>query len=208
GAYLFVFQIYFDFAGYTYIALGAAQTMGITLMNNFNRSLFFRTISEFWQRWHISLTQWIREYLYRPLRKNLNLNRVLAVLIVFFVMGLWHGANWTFVIWGVLNAVFLIVEVSTNSYRRRIYLFLGIGHRTNGILGGFIGFSIMTLSLIFFRAPSIEIALLYLKNLFIIPNLHFNILNNYFELVLSFVLIIGIQSVHYYKGNNRIHELV
>lgn len=208
AAFFFVFQIYFDFAAYTYIAIGAARCMGITLINNFNRPMFAQSISQFWQRWHISLTQWIRDYLYRPLRRNANLNRFLAVLIVFFVMGLWHGANWTFVVWGILNALFLIVEVTTYPLRKRIFEFLGVGPRLRGLLGWGAAFSFMILSLIFFRAPSIGDAITYYQNLFVIPNLHFNILNNYFELVLSFLLIIGVQLVHYIKGNNKIYELV
>src|SRR5690606_8318866 len=208
AVFFFVFQIYFDFAAYTYIALGAARCLGITLINNFNRPLFSRSISQFWQRWHISLTQWIRDYLYRPLRRNANMNRTLAVLIVFFVMGLWHGANWTFVIWGILNALFLIVEVSTYPYRKRIFDYLGMGTRLRGLLGWGAAFSFMLLSLIFFRSPSIGEALMYFQNLFVIPNLHFNILNSYFELILSFLLIIGVQLVHYFKGNNTFYELV
>lgn len=208
AAFFFVFQIYFDFAGYTYIAIGAAKCMGIILTNNFNRPLFSQSITQFWQRWHISLTHWIRDYLYRPLTRNANIDRTLAVLIVFSVMGLWHGANWTFVVWGILNAVFLIVEMMTYTLRRRIFEFLGVGPRIRGLLGWGAAFSFMLLSLIFFRAPSIGDAVTYFQNLFIWPNLHFNILNNYFELILSFALILGVQLVHYYKGNNKIYELV
>lgn len=208
AAFFFVFQIYFDFAAYTYIAIGAARTMGITLINNFNRPLFSQSISQFWQRWHISLTHWIRDYLYRPLRKNANMGRAWAVLIVFFVMGLWHGANWTFVVWGMINALFLIVEVTTYPLRKRIFDFLGMGTRLRGLLGWGAAFSFMLLSLILFRAPNIGEAVLYYQNLFVLPNLHFNILNNYFELFLGFVLIFGVQWVHYYKGNNKIYELV
>lgn len=208
AAFFFVFQIYFDFAAYTYIAIGAARCMGITLINNFNRPLFSQSISQFWQRWHISLTHWIRDYLYRPLRRNANLNRALAVLIVFFVMGLWHGANWTFVVWGILNALFLIVEVTTYPLRKRVFEFLGMGPRIQGLFGWGAAFTFMFLSLIFFRAPSIGEALRYFQNLLVLPNLHINILNNYFELILCFVLILGVQLVHYFKGNNKIYELV
>lgn len=208
AAFFFVFQIYFDFAAYTYIAIGAAKTMGINLINNFNRPLFSQNISQFWQRWHISLTQWIRDYLYRPLRRNGKINRGLSVIIVFFVMGLWHGANWTFVVWGLINALFLIVEVATNPFRKRIFDWLRIPAKVRAVLGWGTSFTLMLVSLIFFRSPTLTDALNYIQNLLVLPNLHVNILNNYFELFLSFVLIFGVQLVHYFKGNNKIYELV
>lgn len=208
AAFFFVFQIYFDFAAYTYIAIGVAKTMGISLINNFNRPLFSQNISQFWQRWHISLTQWIRDYLYRPLRRNGKLNRTLSVLVVFFVMGLWHGANWTFVVWGLINALFLIVEVATNPIRKRFFDGLRIPKGARAFLGWGTSFTLMLVSLIFFRSPTLTDALAYVQNLLVFPNLHVNILNNYFELFLCFVLIFGVQLVHYFKGNNKIYELV
>jgi len=107
---LFTFQIYCDFAGYSSIAVGAAQVMGIKLMGNFRQPYFSTSISEFWQRWHISLSTWFRDYLYIPLGGN----RVVRwrwycnLMIVFMVSGLWHGANWTFVIWGTLHGLYLV----------------------------------------------------------------------------------------------------
>lgn len=208
AAFFFVFQIYFDFAAYTYIAIGAAKTMGISLINNFNRPLFSQNISQFWQRWHISLTQWIRDYLYRPLRRNGKINRMFSVILVFFIMGLWHGANWTFVVWGLINALFLIIEVATNPARKRIFDLLRINTNIRAFLGWGTSFTLMLVSLIFFRSPSLKDALTYIQNLFVLPNLHVNILNNYFELFLSFILIIGVQLVHFYKGNDKVYELI
>src|SRR5690606_22417117 len=159
-------------------------------------------------RWHISLTQWIRDYLYRPLRRNGHMGRLPSVLLVFTIMGLWHGANWTFVVWGILNALFLIVEISTYSPRQRLFATLGLTSRAIGLMGWAAAFGFMVLSLIFFRAPSLGEAILYFKNLFIIPNLHVNIPDYYFELVLSLRLILGVQSVHYDKGNNGFYGLI
>jgi alginate O-acetyltransferase complex protein AlgI len=109
----FAFQIYCDFSGYSDIAIGAAEVMGFKLMKNFNRPYFSRSIAEFWKRWHISLSTWFRDYLYvsmggnrvSPLRWYFNL------FITFLVSGLWHGANWTYVVWGGVNGLYLIGEV-------------------------------------------------------------------------------------------------
>ena len=108
---LFSVQIYCDFGGYSTIAMGTARILGIELMDNFNAPYLSSSVSEFWRRWHISLSSWFRDYLYIPLggnrkgsvRKNLNL------MIVFLVSGLWHGAQWTYVIWGGLNGIYQII---------------------------------------------------------------------------------------------------
>ena len=110
GTYFFAFQIYCDFAGYTNIAIGCARLFGFELMRNFAYPYFSRNIAEFWQRWHISLSTWFRDYLYIPLGGNRGtLQRtIFNTLIVFTVSGLWHGANWTFVLWGLLNGLYFI----------------------------------------------------------------------------------------------------
>lgn len=106
GAVLFTFQIYCDFSGYSDIAIGCARLFGIKLMRNFNYPYFSRHISEFWQRWHISLMTWFRDYIYFPLggSRCAMWKVVRNTLIVFFISGLWHGANWTFVVWGLYHA--------------------------------------------------------------------------------------------------------
>ena len=110
---LFAFQIYCDFAGYSYIAIGAARVMGITLMENFRQPYFSQSISEFWRRWHISLSTWFRDYLYIPLGGNrvAEWRWYFNLLIVFIVSGIWHGANWTFIIWGALHGLYLICSL-------------------------------------------------------------------------------------------------
>lgn len=112
AVFFFSFQIYADFYGYSTIALGCARLLGITIMDNFKTPYLSRSISEFWSRWHISLSTWFRDYLYIPLGGNrVKLPRwSLNILIVFMVSGLWHGANWTFVIWGALHGVMLLLE--------------------------------------------------------------------------------------------------
>lgn len=113
GTYLFAFQIYCDFSGYTDIAIGAARIMGFDLMENFRQPYLAQSLGDFWRRWHISLSSWFRDYLYIPLGgSRVSQHRhYLNLFIVFVVSGLWHGANWTFVIWGALHGAYLILEL-------------------------------------------------------------------------------------------------
>lgn len=117
---LFAFQIYCDFGGYTNIARGAAQVMGFSLMQNFKQPYLARNIKEFWRRWHISLTSWFTDYLYIPLGGNRNgtLRKYFNILIVFGVSGLWHGASWNFVAWGLIHAFYLICEDIKRTYQK------------------------------------------------------------------------------------------
>ncbi|WP_303317694.1 MBOAT family O-acyltransferase [Flavivirga abyssicola] len=210
GSFFFAFQIYYDFSAYTSIAIGTAKTMGFDLIQNFNKPYFATSISEFWKRWHISLMDWLKDYIFIPLggSRCSKLKVVRNVLILFFIVGLWHGANWTFVIWGILNAVLLIIEFSTNGIRKLIFKTLKVPKTIIKILGWCSLAICLSIPLIFFRSPSITDAFLYFKSMFNITGLHVNILNNYFELILNFIFIIGIQTIHYFKGNDKIHELV
>ncbi|AOW21718.1 MBOAT family O-acyltransferase [Urechidicola croceus] len=209
GSYFFTFQIYFDFSAYTTIAIGAAKVMGFDLMQNFNRPIFAKSMAEVWQRWHISLIKWLRDYLYKPLSET-KLGRHWKVLIVFFIIGLWHGADWTFVIWGLINGLFLVLEVATNKFRRRFIK--KMKPYINPLIFQFawwlIIFHFVVFSLIFFRAQSLNEALEYVYNIGKIENLRINILRDYFELFLSFLLILFVQIIHYFKGNDKIYELV
>jgi D-alanyl-lipoteichoic acid acyltransferase DltB (MBOAT superfamily) len=107
---LFPFQIYCDFSGYSDIALGAAQVMGFNLMENFKAPYFSKSVGQYWQRWHISLTTWFKDYVYVPLGGNRNgkIATFVNIIIIFLLSGLWHGAHWKFVIWGALHALFII----------------------------------------------------------------------------------------------------
>jgi len=111
ATYFFAFQIYCDFSGYTDIARGAAKVMGYDLMENFNRPYFAKSISEFWRRWHISLSTWLRDYLYIPLGGNRVswIRRIINVFIVFLISGLWHGANFTYLAWGALHGAYILL---------------------------------------------------------------------------------------------------
>jgi len=152
----FAFQIYCDFAGYSNIAIGAARVMGFKLMTNFNRPYFSKSISEFWKRWHISLSTWFRDYLYISLGGNrVSIPRwYFNLLFVFVVSGLWHGANWTFIIWGALNGFYLVFAIVTEPVRMKInhIFYLDRFPALNNILRILTTFILACFAWIFFRA--------------------------------------------------------
>lgn len=123
ATYFFAFQIYCDFSGYSDIAIGTARVMGYDLMENFRRPYFSKSISEFWRRWHISLSTWFKDYLYIPLGGNrvATYRWYVNLFVVFLVSGLWHGAAWTFVIWGALHGIYLIAGAATMKQREQVW---------------------------------------------------------------------------------------
>ncbi len=166
GILFYSFQIYSDFYGYSLIAIGSAKIMGINLMDNFKTPYLSKNIAEFWQRWHISLSTWFRDYLYLPLGGNrvAKLRWVLNILIVFIVSGIWHGANWTFLIWGALFGVIYILEKTFNGIFnvKKSYSSFSIGH----ILLATKTFILVTLIWIFFRSQSFNEAIHVFQLLF------------------------------------------
>jgi len=129
ATFFFAYQIYCDFSGYSDIAIGAARVLGFRLMENFDTPYYSKSISEFWHRWHISLSTWFRDYLYIPMggsRVN-QLGWCANILVTFAVSGLWHGANWTYVVWGVLNGVYILAGHTTAGLRARAFTALGLG---------------------------------------------------------------------------------
>jgi len=156
GVLLYSFQIYSDFYGYSTIAIGSALLMGVRIMDNFKTPYLAKNISEFWQRWHISLSTWFRDYLYFPLGGNrVSKQRwVFNILIVFLVSGLWHGANWTFLIWGALFGSLYIIERVVNRALslQKVYSSWSAGH----ILLATKTFVLVTLLWVFFRSQGIE----------------------------------------------------
>jgi alginate O-acetyltransferase complex protein AlgI len=166
----FAFQIYCDFSGYSDIAIGAAKIMGFKLMTNFNRPYFSRSISEFWKRWHISLSTWFRDYFYISLGGNrVSIPRwYLNLFLVFAVSGLWHGANWTFIIWGALNGLYLVFSIVSENWRKKFNQIIGLNRfpKFHNILKIFITFGLACFAWIFFRADSSHIAFTIIRKIF------------------------------------------
>jgi alginate O-acetyltransferase complex protein AlgI len=170
ATYLFAFQIFCDFSGYSDMAIGAARVLGLSTMDNFRRPYHAASVAEFWHRWHISLSTWFRDYLYIPLGGNRMpaVQWCFTILLVFVVSGLWHGAAWTFVIWGGLHGLFMITDRLTHGIRDGAYRFLGLLRfpmirRTIGI---FITFNLVAFAWIFFRAANLTDALYVVSHLF------------------------------------------
>lgn len=132
ATFFFAYQIYCDFSGYSDIALGAAQVMGFRLMENFRTPYYSLSVSEFWRRWHISLSTWFKDYLYLPLGgSRVNTTRhIVNLLLTFGISGLWHGANWTYVCWGLLNGGYLVMGWLTKDWRNRLFSSIGLGEHT------------------------------------------------------------------------------
>jgi len=186
GGVLFAFQIYGDFSGYSDIAIGTSRLFGFNLMKNFSFPYFSRDIGEFWRRWHISLSTWFRDYLYIPLGGSMvgMVKKIRNIFIIFILSGFWHGANWTFIIWGILNAIYFLPLFLLKRNRRH----------TNTVAEGRLlpsikeliqiitTFSLTTFAWIFFRSDSVSEALKYLggifnSTLFTIPILDFKLLS-------------------------------
>lgn len=170
GAVLFAFQIYGDFSGYSDIALGVSRLFGIELLKNFAFPYFSRDIAEFWRRWHISLSTWFRDYLYIPLggSKGGMLMKIRNTFIIFLVSGFWHGANWTFVIWGGLNAVYFLplLVFGKNRENLEVVAMNRLVPSFREIFQILVTFSLVCLAWIFFRAESVLQAILYIERLF------------------------------------------
>ena len=165
----FGFQIYCDFSGYTDIAIGCARVMGINLMKNFDRPYKARSIKEFWARWHISLSTWFKDYLYFPLggSRCSKPRHMFNLFMVFFVSGLWHGANWTFVLWGLLHALYRIVGELTAKPRKNLYAKMHINTEAFWFvaLQKLTTFVFVCFAWIFFRANNLSDAWVLLTSL-------------------------------------------
>lgn len=164
GAVFFSFQIYADFSGYSLIARGISKLLGFDLMVNFNRPYLATNIPDFWRRWHISLSTWFRDYVYIPLGGNRVslLRNYYNLMVVFLVSGLWHGANWTFVLWGGLHGVYQIVYLQS----QRILRFKPSKYLVMKLINITFVFLLVSFSWIFFRAENIRQAFEYIIKLF------------------------------------------
>ncbi len=190
GAVLFAFQIYGDFSGYSDIAIGLSRLFGFDLMKNFAFPYFSRDMAEFWRRWHISLSTWFRDYLYIPLggSRGGKWMQIRNTFIIFLVSGFWHGANWTFIVWGLLNALYFLPLLLGNNNRKNLDTVAHdkISPSISELFQMLFCFALTCFAWIFFRASKVGEALHYIRNiftesLFSFPN----------ELPLKLVLLIG-----------------
>jgi len=179
GALFFTIQIYGDFSGYSDIALGVARLFGFDLLKNFAYPYFSRDIAEFWRRWHISLSSWFKDYLYIPLggSKGGNWMKIRNTFIIFLVSGFWHGANWTFIVWGLLNALYIMPSIIFNTHRNNLEIVAKgkIVPNFKEFTSIIITFLLTIFAWIFFRSANVSSAVHYIEgifscSLFTIPN--------------------------------------
>lgn len=159
SAIFYSLQIYGDFAGYSLMAIGVAKTLGFNLINNFNRPYFSVSITDFWRRWHISLSRWLKDYVYIPLggSRCSKLRNYWNIFVTFLVSGIWHGANWTFIVWGLIHGFAQIIEKALGWNNKESKGFVKLLR----ILGTFV---LVTVAWIFFRMPTLSDAVLFIKH--------------------------------------------
>ena len=174
AAFFFAVQIYGDFAGYSSIAIGAAWIMGFKLMQNFNHPYFALNIQDFWRRWHISLSTWFRDYVYIPLggSRCSKIKKYRNIAIVFLTSGLWHGANWTYIVWGALHGIYQITGDLIKPFRNKIERIFKVNttcfsYRLFNII---ITFILVDFAWIFFRAPDLLTGVTIIKQMFSVWN--------------------------------------
>ena len=170
GALFFAFQIYGDFSGYSDIAIGTARLFGLNIMKNFAFPYFSRDIAEYWRRWHISLSTWFRDYLYIPLggSRGKTLIKIRNIFVIFIVSGFWHGANWTFIVWGILNAIYFLPLLLLNKNRQNLDIVAQGKHLPSikELYGMVVTFSLTVLAWIFFRTANLGHAFGFLSGIF------------------------------------------
>lgn len=204
GAICYTFQIYFDFSGYSDMAIGLAKMFGFDFKENFNYPYISKSVTEFWRRWHISLSSWFRDYLYIPLGGNRKGNVYVNLLIVFMITGLWHGAAWNFIIWGLWHGLFLIIE--------RILKVANLNIEVPNIITWTYTALVVIIGWVFFRAPDLGYALNYIQVMFglIKPyDIGFSVWYYLNPMVITMLVLacIGSTSIYNYMvvrvGNNR-----
>jgi D-alanyl-lipoteichoic acid acyltransferase DltB (MBOAT superfamily) len=216
ATYLYSYQIYCDFAGYSLIAIGAARVLGFSLMENFRRPYSAASAAEFWRRWHISLSSWLRDYLYIPLGGNRRGTgrRCLNLFVVFFICGLWHGAGWTFITWGVLHSLYLIGGVVTGPLRAKAAGRLGLSRlpRLHGALKVLITFHLATFAWIFFRANTMDDAVHVATHLFSWRTPLFSdfppVFSNPADLGIALGAILVMEAVHFLQEKGMLREML
>ena len=206
----YAFQIYCDFSGYSDIAIGLGKMMGYNFPINFNLPYFAVNFSDFWKRWHITLSTWLRDYLYIPLGGNQkgSFYTLRNLVVTMLLGGLWHGANWTFIVWGLLHALFLIIQRGfepiayklSDYFPKALFKFLGI----------LITFTFVNIAWIFFRSQSLDVAFEILRKIFTFDNMDFSALKPKFQIAKAIivVLILIIGEVLYFQFSDKIDTII
>ncbi|NQY68375.1 MAG: MBOAT family protein [Flavobacteriales bacterium] len=199
ATFFFAFQIYCDFSGYSSMAIGLAKMFGFNLNKNFNTPYFSTSLKEFWQRWHISLSSWFRDYVYIILGGNkVSKGRYyLNILITFIVSGIWHGANWTFIIWGSIHGLFYLLENIWNKDKIHDTFF-------KKIIGLITTFSITSLAWVFFRSNSFSEAISFISN---IPSMTYSHAIKPYNLIIELTMIGLLIILDYAKNNNTLRTI-
>lgn len=210
AGYFYTIQLYTDFSGITDIAIGSASLFGIKTPQNFRFPFYASNIQEFWSRWHITLSNWLRDYIFTPLRMNFrtlgSIGMILSIGINMILIGTWHGANYTFIVFGMIHAIYMVTSYYTLEFRNSIYKKLRFPEFLRKLIGAILLFQFISFSMIFIRAENIDKAVLFLKSLFSNSNLgveHILIplyLKSAFLMIILFLLIERIsQKVFFYS---------
>lgn len=183
GAFAYTLQIYFDFSGYSDMAIGLGNMFGFTLMENFNYPYIAKSITDFWRRWHISLSSWFRDYIYIPLGGNRvdKQKHIRNIIIVWLLTGLWHGASWNFIIWGLYYGCLLLLEK---------YVWKNFKFKLKPVFQWGITFILIMVGWIFFASNNLESALAYLKVMFCLSGNALSDVQSYWYLSTNFVLLL------------------
>ncbi len=217
-AVMFTYQLYCDFSGYSDIAIGSAMLLGYDLTENFNRPFAARTFADFWRRWHISLSNWLRDYLYYPLAlgwgRVSRIKLYASLIVTFTLIGLWHGANWTFVVFGAMHGLYLLIESMTERLRKWVVATSGLTRfpYTHRALQTIIVFVFVTISFVVFRSETIHQALWILRQIVSNADISFT-LNGMIpvlaqfsgKIVLIFIAfsIIFMETIQYYQAKKN-----
>ncbi len=215
ATYAFAFQVYCDFSGYADIAIGAARVMGFKLQENFQQPYYAQSIPDFWRRWHITLYNWLRDYIFYPLsralrRSRLNSDSILVLalppMLTMLASGLWHGTNWTFIIWGALHGVFMVSSVLWNRRSNSLQLPFFLPPIVENGIKIFATFNLVCFAWIFFRANSLPDAVYIIQHLFV--NLEINdslfdlMPNGWYDWLIALLAILLMEAVHWQQREN------
>ena len=215
ATYAFAFQIYCDFSGYADIAIGAAGVMGFHLQENFQRPYYAQSIVDFWRRWHISLYNWLRDYIFYPISRALHrseinfkgsLSLILPPLVTMLASGLWHGTNWTFLVWGALHGIFMVISVVSSRWKNRLHLpFTLPSHIATG-MKIFATFNLVSFAWIFFRASTLSDAVYIVGHLFVnmkISQSLFDMLpGGWYEWMIALLALLLLEAAHWMQERN------